>query len=53
MEVMSDFGVNREVALLPFVFYLLGLSFGPVLAAPLSETYGRKVVYLSALPIVS
>ncbi|PIA91482.1 Fluconazole resistance protein 1 [Cercospora beticola] len=51
MEVMSDFGVNREVALLPFVFYLLGLSFGPVLAAPLSETYGREVVYLSALPI--
>ncbi|KAI5364037.1 Putative major facilitator superfamily, MFS transporter superfamily [Septoria linicola] len=49
-QVMSEFAVSREVVLLPFVFYLLGLSFGPVMAAPLSET-GRKVVYLSALPI--
>ena len=35
----------------PFSFYLLGLSLGPVIAAPVSETFGRKVVYLSALPI--
>ncbi|EME41322.1 hypothetical protein DOTSEDRAFT_81674 [Dothistroma septosporum NZE10] len=50
-QVMSDFGTSTEVALLPFVFYLLGLSFGPVLAAPVSETYGRRIVYLSALPV--
>ncbi|KAK3059871.1 hypothetical protein LTS18_009875, partial [Coniosporium uncinatum] len=50
-QVMSEFSVSREVALLPFVFYLLGLSFGPVLAAPTSETFGRKVVYACALPI--
>lgn len=48
---MSDFNVSRELALLPFSFYLLGLSLGPVIAAPVSETFGRKVVYLSALPI--
>ena len=47
---MSQFGVSREIALLPFVFYLLGLSFGPVIAAPTSETFGRRVVYLAALP---
>lgn len=29
-EVSRDFHVSREIALLPFVFYLLGLSFGPV-----------------------
>lgn len=45
------FHVSREVALLPFVFYLLGLSFGPMIAAPLSENYGRRFVYLSAVPI--
>ncbi|KAK4620102.1 Polyamine transporter 4 [Fulvia fulva] len=50
-QVMDDFGISREVALLPFVFYLLGLSFGPVIAAPVSETYGRRIVYLSALPV--
>lgn len=45
------FHVSRETALLPFIFYLLGLSFGPVLAAPLSENHGRRFVYLSAVPI--
>lgn len=50
-QVMAEFGVSREIALLPFVFYLLGLSFGPVLAAPASETFGRKIVYIAALPV--
>lgn len=35
--------------MLPFSLYLLGLSFGPVLAAPLSETFGRKYVYVFGL----
>lgn len=62
---MSEFGVSRELALLPFVLYLLGLSFGPVsltiwcyimlsvpqvIAGPISETFGRRVVYIAALP---
>ena len=47
---MAEFNVTREVALLPFVFYLLGLSFGPIIAGPLSETAGRKAVYTTALP---
>ena len=51
MAVMAEFGVSREMAILPFVIYLLGLAFGPVLAAPLSETYGRRIVYLTSVPI--
>lgn len=50
-QVQSEFNVSREIALLPFVFYLLGLSFGPILASPTSEQYGRKIVYMSSLPI--
>ncbi|KAK4506304.1 hypothetical protein PRZ48_000034 [Zasmidium cellare] len=50
-EVMQEFGVSRELALLPFVLYLLGLAMGPIIAAPVSETFGRKLVYLSALPL--
>ena len=50
-QVMAEFNVSRELALLPFVFYLLGLSFGPVIAAPTSETFGRRIVYLGALPL--
>lgn len=45
--------MSREIALLPFVFYLLGLSFGPIVAGPSSETFGRKAVYTFALPGVA
>ncbi len=52
-EVMKVFHVAQEIALLPFVFYLLGLSFGPIIAGPSSETFGRKAVYLAALPAMA
>ena len=52
-QVVKEFDVSREVALLPFVFYLLGLSFGPIVAGPSSETFGRKAVYTFALPGVA
>lgn len=51
MRVENEFGVSREIALLPFAFYLLELAFGPILAAPISETFGRRIVYLTGLPI--
>jgi MFS family permease len=39
------------VALFPFSFYVLALGFGPILAAPVSETFGRQVIYLVSTPI--
>ncbi len=50
-EVMERFHVSSTVALLGLSLYVLGLAFGPVLAAPISETKGRKVVYLVSLPL--
>lgn len=50
-EVSEKFGVSSTVALLGLSLYVLGLGFGPVLAAPLSETKGRRVVYLVSLPL--
>src|SRR5205823_8776642 len=41
-DVMSNFHVSTTVAILPLTVYVLGLGFGPVLAAPLSESRGRK-----------
>lgn len=52
-EVMEKFGVSSTVAILPLSLYVLGLAFGPVLAAPISETRGRRVVYLVSLPIAA
>ena len=50
-DVGQKFHVSSTVALLGLTLYVLGLGFGPLLAAPLSESYGRRVVYWSSLPI--
>lgn len=50
---MERFHVSSTVALLGLSLYVLGLAFGPVLAAPISETRGRKVVYRVSLPLAA
>ena len=49
-QVASEMDVSKTVALLPLSFYNLGMAFGPVISSPLSETLGRKAVYLATLP---
>jgi len=48
--ISAEFGVSTTVALLPLSFYNLGMAFGPVVSSPLSETFGRKAVYLLTTP---
>jgi MFS family permease len=50
---MERFGVSSTVALLPLSLYVLAIGFGPIIGAPLSETYGRHVVYLASPPIAA
>lgn len=50
-DVMRDFDVSRTVALLGITTYTLGLAFGPILSAPLSEGKGRQIVYLVSSPV--
>ncbi|KAL2023755.1 hypothetical protein VTK56DRAFT_1469 [Thermocarpiscus australiensis] len=50
--VMDEFAVpSRSVATLGLTTYLLGLAAGSVVVAPLSELYGRRVVYLVCLAV--
>ena len=49
---MAKFHVSREVAVLPLSLYTLGFTIGPVLAAPLSELYGRRSIYWTSLPLL-
>jgi multidrug resistance protein len=44
-EVMHRFNVSQTAAILGLSLYVLGLGFGPILAAPMSETFGRNIVY--------
>lgn len=50
-DIMADFNVSRTLALVGVTVYTLGLGFGPIMSAPLSEKHGRKIVYLLSSPI--
>ncbi|KAF2107523.1 major facilitator superfamily domain-containing protein [Lophiotrema nucula] len=50
-DVALEFDVSLTLALLPLSFYALGMGFGPMIASPMSETFGRKVVYLATTPV--
>ena len=52
-EIMEQFDVSSTVALLGLSLYVLGLGFGPVLAAPISESLGRRSVYMISLPLAA
>lgn len=49
--VEKSFGVSEEVALLTITLFVIGFGVGPVVFAPLSEIYGRRVIYGSTLLI--
>ena len=52
-EVSEKFDVSLTVSLLGLSLYVLGLAFGPMIAAPLSETRGRLAVYRLSIPFAA
>jgi MFS family permease len=50
-KIMAKFHASQTLALAGLTFYLLGLSLGPILGAPMSEILGRKPVYVISLPL--
>ncbi|UKZ78297.1 hypothetical protein TrVFT333_006033 [Trichoderma virens FT-333] len=44
--LMIEFAVSRTVAILSETMYMLGLAFGPMIMAPLSEFIGRRWLYI-------
>ena len=49
-DTARHFGVSTEAAILPLTVYVLGLAFGPIISAPLSETFGRRLSYIWTIP---
>lgn len=46
-EVDQEFNVtNSAVSALPVALFVVGLGLGPLYLAPLSEMYGRRIVYI-------
>lgn len=50
-EIEEHFGVSRTASILALSLYVLGLAVGPVIAAPISEIYGRSIVYKASAVI--
>lgn len=45
-ELAADFNVtNSTIATFTVTIYILGFALGPLLLAPLSELYGRRIIY--------
>jgi len=50
-EVAFTYRASTIVSVLPVVAYNAGMGLGPLIASPLSETFGRRAVYLIVLPL--
>ncbi|KAI1337457.1 polyamine transporter 1 [Xylariaceae sp. FL0016] len=48
-QVAEEFGVSEQVATLGTTLFLLGFGLGPLLWAPLSEVYGRRLAVLTPM----
>lgn len=46
----EELHVSLVVSVLPFSLFNFGLAFGPILGSPLSERYGRQIVFLVCMP---
>lgn len=50
-DLMAHTGASRELCIAGLSLYVLGLAFGPAIAAPISETFGRQYIYVVGYPI--
>ncbi|KAJ6094075.1 hypothetical protein N7467_002920 [Penicillium canescens] len=46
-EIMADFGIGQELATLGVSLFVLGFAIGPLLWAPLSELFGRQILFVT------
>lgn len=44
-QIIEEFGVSQEVGILGVSLFVLGFAIGPLLWAPLSEMFGRQVLF--------
>lgn len=51
IAIQHEFHVSQTASLLPLSLYVLGLGIGPMIAAPISETHGRAIVYKLSMPL--
>lgn len=50
-ELMVRYDISQTLGLSGLTFYLIGLAWGPVIGAPVSEMIGRRWIYVTTFPI--
>ncbi|KIW06665.1 uncharacterized protein PV09_02371 [Verruconis gallopava] len=45
-SLLRDFGTSQEVATLSLSLFVLGFAIGPLFWAPMSELYGRQILFI-------
>ncbi|KAM0330690.1 hypothetical protein ACHAQA_003642 [Verticillium albo-atrum] len=46
-EIIIEFNISQEVAILGVSLFVLGFAIGPLLWAPLSEMFGRQILFFT------
>lgn len=52
-EIIQEFGCSQEVVTLGISLFVLGFAIGPLLWAPLSELYGRQVLFFGTYAVLT
>ena len=52
-QIIEEFGCSQEVATLGVALFVLGFAVGPLLWAPLSELYGRQVLFFGTYAVLT
>jgi multidrug resistance protein len=52
-QIIAEFGCSQEVATLGVSLFVLGFALGPLAWAPLSELYGRQVLFIGTYAVLT
>jgi multidrug resistance protein len=52
-EIMMEFKASQEVVTLGISLFVLGFAIGPLLWAPLSELYGRQILFIGTYAVLT
>ncbi len=52
-QVIEEFHCSQEIATLGVSLFVLGFAIGPLLWAPLSELYGRQVLFIGTYAVLT
>lgn len=52
-QIISQLGASQEVATLGLSLFVLGFAIGPLLWAPMSEMFGRQLLYIGTYALLT